>query len=970
MLSGLIVGDAISSHDGVHCFPAIRRGTEEKYILKIISIPASSSKLEALLLAGAVPNKEAARVYFKDLAKDVLRQADFLRDMSQQEGFVAYLDSHMVPTDDKTGYEVYLLSTYKQSLESIFQTEPMTHADILNMGLDLCAALSACRRAGMLYVDLKPGNIFRDPQAGYRIGDVGFISLSSLKYAVMPDKYRSSYTAPELMDDFAELNATVDIYALGLILYQAYNGGVLPFAGKAPAEPLPCPMYADYEMAQIIAKACHPEPSQRWQDPTQMAQVLIGYMQEYGAAEMPIIPPAVDIVEAEEPVEEFLPEIDPLQLQEEMAALEEDAGELDFLTTLVNDETAPSEENAGEVSEDVLSEDLCEMLAQADSLIAHELPQPPVAPEPIEVPMPTYVEPEAELPDEAKEALPAELEEAPAETDREAAPDTEEDTPEEATSEATELPTPEEEDQPEEEVSPAPVIAEAQPKKTFVFPKKLAVALVVILLLLGIGSWASHYYNQVYTLIIHSIVMENTFDTLNVQVFSDAEEGLLRVICADSYGNSQESAVVGGIAQFRGLKPNTRYTVRVITDEKHRVVGYTTDSFTTPQQTVILSFIADIGPEDCSVDLHFTVNGPETGNWLLRYSAPGIAEQTQQFTGHSTTIYGLSDGALYTFTLESDSQLYMAGTTQVQYLATNILVAKELQITACGGGSLTVQWQQPENGNVSKWRVRCYNEDGYDVTVLTNDCSYTFTDLTHGSPCTVEVIAEGMERSVSTVIAANPITIKSFTHTITDEMGLMVQWQHLGPAPEGGWLLTCRIGDGVPFELRTAEPSALLMLLPETVYSFSIAAADGRYLFGAEQSLTTSELTLFSDFGIDAAQLQASLYVWPDADIWDWTDIPEENYRNSFTYGETAGLLLTANTDVAASENSVNVQFVLVGANGMPIRMDSASLIWNGMWQDGHCCLSVPYLPEVPGTYSLLLYFDGKFVCQQEITIV
>lgn len=952
ILYGYLLGDMISCHDGVRCYPAIRRETEEKFILKVISIPASASKLDALLLTGALADRSAALVYFKDLAKDLVRQADFLRELSQQEGFVPYLDSDILPMEDMVGYNVCLLGTYKQSLESILKTEALTHADIINMGLDLCAALAACRRAGMLYADLKPGNVFYDPEQGCRIGDVGFIALSSLKYTSLPDKYRSSYTAPELSDDFAVLNSTVDIFALGMVLYQAYNGGVLPFSGAAPAQELPSPLYADYEMAQIIARACHPEPSQRWQDPTQLAQALIGYMQQYGASEIPIIPPAVDIVEPEEAVEEFLPEADPQQLQQEMAELQdEEADAMALLSDLVDDETAPSEESAAEVSEDVLSEDLCAMLAQADELIAHELPQPPVAPEPVPVPMPEPIVPE-EVPE--PEAEPE------AESQPEAAPEEPREEPAQ----------PSEEESQAEEPAPAVSTGKESHKKPFRIPKQIVIAVLLILLTIGIVSCGRHYYDNIYTLHIDSMVLENTLDTLTVQVATSADESLLRVICSDSYGNSQDSAVVNGIAQFQQLNPNTRYTVRIIASGKHRLTGHITDTFTTPAQTTILSFIAAIGPEDCSVVLSFTVDGPETGNWVVRYSAEGITEQTHAFTGRSTIIYGLTDGAEYTFTLTPETELNIAGATQVTYRATNILYAKNLQIIACGEGSLTAQWQQPDNGTAKQWRVRCYNNDGYDVSVITDQCTYTFTELTHSSPCTVEITAVGMNRSVSTSIPADPITVNTFDCTITEEMGLLITWDYSGHTPEGGWCLRYSIDGGTPTEIRTEETALLLMLLPGSEYRFTIIAEDGSYVFGAEHSFTASDVEFFSGFGLTSGDLQAVMCLWPEEDEWDWAEILQDNYRISFTYGETAAIMLRTDAALEASENPVNIQFVINSAEGTPLRMDSATMIWNGMWQNDCCCLLLPYLPQVPGSYTLILYFDGQFVARQEFTVV
>ena len=53
MLDNFIMGGPISDHSGVRCCPAMENETDEKYIVKVISIPASPSQMDALLLTGA-----------------------------------------------------------------------------------------------------------------------------------------------------------------------------------------------------------------------------------------------------------------------------------------------------------------------------------------------------------------------------------------------------------------------------------------------------------------------------------------------------------------------------------------------------------------------------------------------------------------------------------------------------------------------------------------------------------------------------------------------------------------------------------------------------------------------------------------------------------------------------------------------------------------------------------------------------
>ena len=47
LLDGFQLGAPISEHNGTVCCPAIKENTNKKYIVKIITVPASQSQLDA-----------------------------------------------------------------------------------------------------------------------------------------------------------------------------------------------------------------------------------------------------------------------------------------------------------------------------------------------------------------------------------------------------------------------------------------------------------------------------------------------------------------------------------------------------------------------------------------------------------------------------------------------------------------------------------------------------------------------------------------------------------------------------------------------------------------------------------------------------------------------------------------------------------------------------------------------------------
>ena len=296
LLDGFTMGTAISEHDGVRCYPALKENSDKKYIVKIISIPASQSQLDALLLTGAYREPAAALEYFRELADNVELEAQCLKNLARLEGFLAFEGWQIVPMENgKMGYEVYLLSSFRHALEKYVRRNNMTHLGAVNLGIDMCNALSAARRAGWIYVDLKPSNIYISENREYRIGDLGLMELEGLDLAALPAKYRSAYTAPELQDEMLSPNTTQDTYALGLILYQIFNNGQLPQVAHPTEDPLPPPVNADYEMAEILLKACDPDPKKRWEDPVAMGQALVAYMQRNTVNDIPIIPPMAEL---------------------------------------------------------------------------------------------------------------------------------------------------------------------------------------------------------------------------------------------------------------------------------------------------------------------------------------------------------------------------------------------------------------------------------------------------------------------------------------------------------------------------------------------------------------------------------------------------------------------------------------------------------------------------------------------------
>ena len=1009
LLDGFQMGDPISSHDGVRCCPAIRENSDNKYIVKILSIPASQSQLDALLLAGAFQDAAGALEYFKDLADGVIKEIKLHQQLARLDGFVPCDAWQVVPMDDnQLGYEVYLLTPYHRTLERHLKKNPLTHLEAVNLGLDVCAALTASRQAGHLYVDLKPSNIFIASDREFLIGDLGFMSLDSLKYAALPTKYRSGYTAPEMQDALATISDTADVYALGLILYQVYNDGQLPAAAEDGV--MSAPANADYEMAAIILKACAADPAERWQDPAQMGQALVSYMQRNKVNDVPILPP--DLTPAEPEVEEFeeeaeITEEELLEAEESMEEApaeetEETPAEEEPVTEEPAEETVEAEEVPSEESE------------EAEEAPAEEAEEAPADEEEISEPAEEIQETEeaveTEEPDVTEESAEPETEEespvseelafieALESDEADPAVETEEtlenaeiseetaailaqadelaalEVPESVVVTAPQLPEEEapeaepvaeeeedEDDDGEDEIDIPIAIPDLEPiKKT---GKKWLITLIILALLAGAGYGGYYYYENYYLVPVESIVLDGGCEEITAEISVPMDENLLTAVCTDTYGNTVTSAVVNGKAHFLGLNPGSQYTVTLRTESFNQLVGNNTATFTTDQQTEIVSFTATTGAEDGDVILSFTVNGFDAQNWTVTYGREGKKPKTMDFTGHMVTIPGLSVGKEYTFELSAaeESDVAMVGETSLKFTASKVILAQNVGIGSFEEDALTIVWSAPEDAEVSGWTVRC-TADGYDETITTAESSAEFKGIETGKTYTFEILADGMTQSSRTEITATPLTISNVEAAMVNDYTLRVTWEFDGEAPAGGWAVRYAI-NGETIETLTSDTNAadLPLVIPGASYEITVQGVDTAAV--SSVSFETPAAPKFS------GNLSYSLCVTPSGDNWTYANV--KDYTTSFKADQSISMVVFSKKNMGTSGNT-KVLYVVRNTEGkiLPELCAVQSVSNKSMWNSNYFYPTLPKTPSATGAYTLEIYFDGQLALSKDFKIV
>ena len=968
LLDEFALGRAFSDHHGVVCYPAIHSVTNEKYILKCVSIPESQTQVDAMLLTGACEDRAAAQSYYEDLAHAMVEEAEALKLLSQTRGFAPFRDYQLMKKDrGQVGMDLWLLSPYRTTLSGYMKRGPLTHLEAVNLGIDVCAALTLCRKAGFVYQNLRPENIFITPQRKFQLGDLGLLALEQMSYAMLPDRYRSAYTAPELEDAMAELNPTMDLYSLGVVLFQIYNNGQLPRLQEG--QPLPVPAFAGEELTAIIHRAMAPDPQDRWQSPEDMGQALVAYMQTNTVNDDPIISvapqQAQEAQEAPETEEGQHGDTESDAAAQPVAPLPEapavDAPEVDFTPEpelgFEPTEELPEGTRLDQVEvpagvghpqqAPVADAEMVDILTRADAFLEADAPQ-----QTPEAGVSTEEVPQTSAQEEAPTAstVPDDGEAAPAE----------EEPPGESTPEAYE----DDEDE------------EPQDSKKRVGGFVVALCLVAFLALAAMAGY--FFYTSYYCVNVDAFqVVDSTLDTLTVQVTTQEDNSLFTLSCQDTFGNAYPATLENGQATFQGLQPNTQYIVTLSVEGFHKLVGSSTVSHTTSILTEITSFTAVTGQEDGSAILTFTPNGTEPDAWSLTYSAPEEEPRILTFTGHSTTVTGLTVGKTYEFTLAAvndnrRNDIYLSGSDSLTHVAMPVVVARNITVGAFDGSVLTLVWDTPETPvPVESWTIRCINGTAGEQTLTTQTCQVEIAGLDFTQATTLEITAQGMTEHSVYALTTNPIYINAITPDLSQPGKMQISWEFAGNAPES-WLVMYYFGDDETAQVacQTDTPSVTIdPILPETVYSIQIQPANGSVVFQNLTTVATQKAPTFDAFGITAADIAIATFLAPDDPDWEVEDVDLEEQTSVFAPGQTLAFILEIIGEYDYTDQEVQTLILIRDENGKPVDYSHGSAPWHTMWSSDMYAGQLLRMPKDPGAYTLEVYFDGQLVRAADFTI-
>lgn len=250
-----------------------------------------------------------------------MHDPSFLQRFEREVKVIARLQHpRIVPVFDYGQVEgrPYIVMAYMPSgtLADRIKEGPLPLQEAARLVEQIAEGLDHAHREGVIHRDFKPSNVLLDKNGNAHLADFGIakISESTVQLTGSGVVGTPAYMAPEMASE-GIVTTAVDIYALGVTLYQMLTGKY-PFAGDTPlrvmmahaTEPVPDARAVRADLpagvAEVVRRAMAKDPADRYASAAEMARALRaaveGQVPQAGPAARPASGVAATVIE--EPV--------------------------------------------------------------------------------------------------------------------------------------------------------------------------------------------------------------------------------------------------------------------------------------------------------------------------------------------------------------------------------------------------------------------------------------------------------------------------------------------------------------------------------------------------------------------------------------------------------------------------------------------------------------------------------------------
>ncbi len=229
--------------------------------------------------------------------KDSYSNNKMIRERAKQEASLAFRHPNLVEMIGYCEYAadsgpIFILSNFVRghNIDKYvkgFDNSPHRIEKICNAICSVLDALDYVHSRGVIHRDIKPSNIMIENDSNVRLMDLGIARMNTInRYSSNGFIGTPEYSAPEQMvreqnGVSAQINATTDIYELGITFYELLDGHnpmscntETETLTKQIKEPLPPSDRIPKKLMQVIWKATEKEQGKRYQTAMEFKQAI------------------------------------------------------------------------------------------------------------------------------------------------------------------------------------------------------------------------------------------------------------------------------------------------------------------------------------------------------------------------------------------------------------------------------------------------------------------------------------------------------------------------------------------------------------------------------------------------------------------------------------------------------------------------------------------------------------------------
>ena len=256
--------------------------------LKVIQIPQNDSEIQAI--RNELSDDQSVMDYYTGFVQDFAKEIELMSELKGNTNIVSFEDHDFIRNPDGIGWTILIRMELLAPLNDFITESDITVNDVIKLGIDICTALELCEERHIIHRDIKPGNIFISAEGNYKLGDFGIARELEKTTGGLSKKGTYTYMAPEVYLG-KPYNDSVDIYSLGLVMYQLLNRNRAPFLPDYPTplthtdkenafarrmrgERLPDITRIPKPLNDVVKKACAYEPFERYRSASEFKAAL------------------------------------------------------------------------------------------------------------------------------------------------------------------------------------------------------------------------------------------------------------------------------------------------------------------------------------------------------------------------------------------------------------------------------------------------------------------------------------------------------------------------------------------------------------------------------------------------------------------------------------------------------------------------------------------------------------------------